>query len=235
MGDIWDRVNDIIFNADYDVINDDSDDDDNDEVITDTSEERKPAFRKMTPEEREKIIEGMAYGGALCLHEDEQGSAVRSLCFDYEKETQTPILYFPNYDMAQKFLELCDNDWQETIPPSNHYGGVLLVYEGEYGSYMTYPAAVFDFMRLVVQQEDRNQRKMRWVKEYATRARKNSNVVIERTGRTTVLTRYVWEKGYGRRGHKFRADCAECDICNPEIGIAVAYAKAFNITIPDFI
>lgn len=218
MGCIWDRV--------YE--------DDDDEVIVTPPKERKPTFRGMTPEEREEIIVDMAYDGALCLCEDKQ-NPVRSLCFDYENSNRTPMLYFPNYDMAQRFLELCDNDWQGTIPPSNRHGGVLLVYEGEYDSYMTYPAEVFDFMRLVVQQEDRNQRKMRWVKEYATRARKNSNVVIERTGRTTVLTRSMWVAGYGHRSVKFRADCAECDICNPEIGIAVAYAKAFNITIPDFI
>lgn len=210
------------------------DDDDDDEVIVNPPKERKPTFRGMTPEERKKIIEDMAYGGALCLCKGEQNSA-RSLCFDYGEKTQTPILYFPNYDMAQRFLDLCDNVWQKTVPASNCHGGVLLVYEGEYGSYMTYPAEVFDFMRLVVQQEDRNQRKMRWVKEFAARARKNSNVVIERTGRTTILTRSVYVKGYGHRYTKFRADCAECDVCNPEIGIAVAYAKAFNIPIPDFI
>lgn len=195
---------------------------------------RELTFWEMTPEEREKIIEDMAYNGALCLCEDEQNPA-RPLRFDFLDEARTPIIYFPNYDMAQRFQELCNSNWRGVTPPSNHRGGVLLIYEDDWGAYTAYPVAVFDFMRLVIQQEDRNQRKKRWVEEYVTRARKNSNVVIERTGRTTVLTRYVWEKGYGRRGHKFRADCAECDICNPEIGIAVAYAKAFNITIPDFI
>ena len=220
MGDIWYRI--------YD-----DDDDDDDTIAPTPSTKKEQTFREMTKEKQNSIIEEMARGGAICLLKGDVDQISR-LTFDYDCDFKTPVIYFPHLDMAERFLNLCDSECQFDIPRSCLNHGVVLVYRG-YGSYLTYPPEIFDFMRQAVQQEDQNQRRREWAKIIATRARKNSNITINRTGRTTVLTRYRWVKGYGHKAEKFRADCAEVDVCDEDVGIAVAYAKAMGYDIPDYV
>lgn len=77
----------------------------------------------------------------------------------------------------------------------------------------------------------RKEQRQQWVDGYYYAFLNHPTAVATQVGDTTVVAVYAYNTGM----HIGTAKPVHGDVFNREVGLAVAYAKAFNVAIPDFI
>lgn len=80
-------------------------------------------------------------------------------------------------------------------------------------------------------EECKTVKRKKWVKSYFNGYLHHPNASTIQVGDTTIVAAYESDTGM----HIGTAKPAHGDVFDKEVGIAVAYAKAFNTIIPDFI
>lgn len=80
-------------------------------------------------------------------------------------------------------------------------------------------------------EERRASARKKWIGDYFFACLSDPNATAIQVGNTTVVAAYERDNGI----HIGTAKPVHGDVFDEKVGIAVAYAKAFNIRVPDFI
>lgn len=80
-------------------------------------------------------------------------------------------------------------------------------------------------------EERKTAERKKWIGDYFFACLSDPNATAIQVGNTTVVAAYERDNGI----HIGTAKPVHGDVFDEKVGIAVAYAKAFNIRVPDFI